>query len=182
MIEVEKMVKFEDTAAYEAFMVKLADQAVEDLGENDTENIFYLGDGFQLKVARLLSKNKAKLALKPRELGADFSHEIEVHFSLEEAADAERMMDVLLAGRTKLPTAQKRHDYLLDGVEIAAKHSDDWGYHAELEVMVEEESKVAAALWRIEEVAKRLGVRTMTKEEAAAHIKAELARKGVLQG
>lgn len=179
MIEVEKMVKFADGAAYDDFMAKLQQRGAQDLGENDTENTFYLGDGFQLKVAKLLSKNKAKLALKPRELGADFSHEIEVHFNLEEADAAERMMDVLLAGRTKLPTAQKRHDYMLDGVEIAAKYSDDWGYHAELEVMVEGEADVDDALLKIERVATILGVMTMTKEEAAAHIKKELARKGV---
>jgi adenylate cyclase class IV len=180
MIEVEKLAVLPDEAAYEAFIKSLINCGAKDLGQNDTENIFYLGDGYQLKVAKLLSKNKGKFALKPREFGDISSEEIEVHFSLDDADAAERMMDVLLASKKKLPTAQIRHDYLLDDVEIAAKYSDDWGYHVEFEQMVDTEGEIEMALKAIDNLAVKLGIQTMTKEEAGDHIRRELTRKGIL--
>jgi adenylate cyclase class IV len=180
MIEVEKLAMLSDESAYQAFIKNLIDYGAKDLGQNDTENIFYLGEGYQLKVAKLLSKNKGKFALKIRDFGDISSEEIEVHFSFDDANAAERMMDVLLSGRKKLPTAQIRHDYLLDDVEVAVKYSDDWGYHIEFEQMVDTEGEIEMALEAIDKLATRLDIQTMTKEEAGDHIRRELTRKGVL--
>lgn len=44
--------------------------------------------------------------------------------------------------------------------------------------MIEVENDIEAALETIAQLAKKLGVTTMTKEEARDHIQKELARKG----
>lgn len=180
MIEVEKLAILPDEAAFQLFVKNLVHRGAEDIGQNDTGNIFYLGDGYQLKVAKLFSKKKAKFALKLREFGDISSEEVEVHFSLDDAEAAERMMDVLLADKKKVPTEQTRHDYLLDGIEIATKYSDDWGYHIEFEQMVDNESDISRALEAIDRLAASLDIQTMTKEQAGDHIRRELTRKGVL--
>lgn len=178
MIEVEKLALFNE-ASHKALIQKLIALGATDLGENHTSSIFYLGNGYQLKVTAQHSKNKAKIALKPREFGADFSHEYEIVFSEDQIDTAEKMMDILMGRSPKIPTKQDRHDYLLEEVEIAVKYSADWGYHAEFEQIVEEPEEVDAALERIHAIAKKLGVTLLTKEEAAEKIKKELKRRGV---
>lgn len=179
MIEVEKIVTFQTKDEQDQFLKQVIDLGAKDLGENNTENIFYLADTYQLKVSKMLSKNKAKIALKSRELGADSGKEIEIHFPLEDAASAESIIDTLIPDRSKIPTEQSRHDFLLDDIEIAVKYSQDWGYHVELEQMVSEEEDIEGALERIEALAKKLKVSTLTVDEAKARISKELSRRGI---
>lgn len=178
MIEVEKLAIF-DEAGYKALTEKLVKLGAQDLGENHTSSIFYLGNGYQLKVTAQHSKKQAKIALKPREFGADFSHEYELTFSEDQVETAEKIMDQIMGRSPKIPTKQDRHDYLFEEVEIAVKYSDDWGYHAEFEQIVESKEEVDAALKHIDTIAKKLGMRLLTKEEAAEKIKKELARRGI---
>lgn len=175
MIEVEKIAVFSETT-YKDLRATLQDVA-EDLGQNNTSNIFYIGDTYQVKVATLHDQNRAKIALKSGDLADHSSEEYEVHFTAEEAPHAEKILDTLLKGIQKFPTTQQRHDYRLDGVEIALKFSDDWGYHAELEVMAKDQDAVAAALEKIEAVAKKLGLETLSKEEMKARIASILGSK-----
>ncbi len=179
MIEVEKIALLENETYHGQLLDRLASLKAKDLGENNTESIFYLGGNYHLKVSKLTSKNKAKIALKQSQYGDEFSHEFEVHFAAEDAASAEKIMDVLLADKPKVPTTQKRHDFLLDTVEIAVKYSDDWGYHVELEKLVESEADIALALNEIKSIAEKLFISVLSKEEAAAHIKRELVKRGI---
>ena len=178
MIEVEKLALF-DKASSKTLIQKLIDLGAQDLGENHTSSTFYLGNGYQLKVTTQHSKKQAKIALKPREFGADFSHEYELVFSEDQAKTAEKIMDILMGNSPKIPTKQDRHDYLFEEVEIAVKYSDDWGYHAEFEQIVHSNEEVDAALKHIDAIAKKLGATLLTKEEAAEKIKKELKRRGV---
>lgn len=63
---------------------------------------------------------------------------------------------------------QKRTNYEYQGVEIALKWSEDWGYHVEFEIMINDLSEKEAADALIREVAKTLSVPLMTEEEVAA--------------
>ena len=60
---------------------------------------------------------------------------------------------------------QKRHNFLYKGVEIAVKYSIDWGYHAELEIVINDARDKEIAETQIREVAEELGLRLMTDEE-----------------
>jgi hypothetical protein len=60
---------------------------------------------------------------------------------------------------------QKRDNYLYKGVEIALKWSVAWGYHMELEVVVNNKKKQLFAEKKIYSVADELGVKVMTNEE-----------------
>ena len=60
---------------------------------------------------------------------------------------------------------QKRTNYEYKGVEISLKWSEDWGYHAEFEIMVSDLSEKVSADIHIAEVAKDLSVTLMTEQE-----------------
>lgn len=46
-------------------------------------------------------------------------------------------------------TFQKRHNFIYKEVELALKFSDTWGYHLELEVVVNDLSQNKTQLWDI---------------------------------
>jgi adenylate cyclase class IV len=64
-----------------------------------------------------------------------------------------------------VPSSQKRHNYIYHGVELALKHSAEWGHHLELEVMIDDLAKKPEAEKLIEKVAGELGVQIMTDQE-----------------
>lgn len=65
--------------------------------------------------------------------------------------------------------SQQRHNFLFKGVEIAMKFSEDWGYHAELEIVVNKLVEKEDAEKRIRAVAKELGLNLMTEVELWEH-------------
>jgi adenylate cyclase class IV len=169
MIEVEKIAVF-DLATYKRLLTDLPKHGAKDLGDNHTENIFYIHDNYQLKVSKALSKNKAKIALKIKKLGAASSQEIELNFDLREASSAEKIIDSILPYTTKIPTTQTRRDYRLNEINIALKHSKDWGYHAEFEKVVTKPQDALRALAEIEKAASSLGLKVLSEKKEKDHI------------
>ena len=51
------------------------------------------------------------------------------------------------------------------GVELALKHTASWGYHMELEIVVNDISKKEKAERKVREVADKLGIKIMTEQE-----------------
>jgi adenylate cyclase class IV len=138
----------------------------EDLGDDDKDTYFFIFKDKLLKVVKNLSKGTGKVVLKLNKLGkgSDFE-EIEIPLKISEV---DRMADLFSA--LKLPAQlihndQKRHNFLYKGVEIAVKYSIDWGYHAELEIVIKDSGDKESAEVRIQEVAKELGLRLMTDDE-----------------
>lgn len=72
---------------------------------------------------------------------------------------------------------QKRTNYEYQGVEVALKWSEDWGYHVEFEIMIPGLSERESADARIHEAAVALSVPLMTEEEVAAFSAAVRAKK-----
>jgi hypothetical protein len=77
-----------------------------------------------------------------------------------------------------------RHNFRFQGVEIALKWSEAWGYHAEFEVLLDDSASDAdrdEASAQIVDVAFELGVTLMSEQEladfAAAFETAEQERK-----
>ncbi|MGI5825830.1 MAG: hypothetical protein ACOX50_00275 [Patescibacteria group bacterium] len=146
-------------------MAFLSEQG-EDLGEDDKDTYFFIFKDKFLKVVKNISKGTGKVVLKLNKLGkgSDFE-EIEIPLKINEV---DRMAD--LFSSLKLPAQlihndQKRHNFLYKGVEIAVKYSIDWGYHAELEIVINDARDKEIAETQIREVAEELGLRLMTDEE-----------------
>ena len=78
--------------------------------------------------------------------------------------------DSISAADQVISGTQKRTNYEYRGVEIALKWSEDWGYHAELEIMIPDLSEKEVADARITEVAKNLSISLMTEEEISTFL------------
>lgn len=177
MIEVEKIAIF-DEATYKQLPTKLKKLGAKDLGENHTENTFYLHSDYQLKVSSAISRGKAKIALKKKAIGDAAAEEVECQIMPQDTALAEKIIDFILPDVQKIPTSQQRHDFELHGVTLSLKYSEDWGFHVELEKLVDDESNIPAALDEINKVGSQIGVTPLTEAEEKAHIQHRLeARK-----
>lgn len=139
------------------------------LGSDDKEVSYYIFPDKLLKVVRNISKGTAKISLKLNTLGAGSSfHESEVHFPEDSFETMKNICNSISAPEQVISGTQKRTNYEYDGVEIALKWSEDWGYHAEFEIMISDLSQKESADARIREVARNLSVLLMTEEEVAA--------------
>lgn len=152
---------------------KYLDKNAKDLGEDDKDVYFFLLPDRITKAVNNVSRKSAKIVIKLNRIGrgtSDFE-EIEIPINPSDFDKAVKLFSALQFDQIQ-DSYQKRHNYLLDGVEIALKWTDSWGYHMELEIVVDDKSKKDAAEVKIRKVADRLGVRIMTEDELK-----EFARK-----
>jgi len=138
----------------------------EDLGEDDKDTYFFIFQDKLLKVVNNLSKKSGKIVLKLNKLGkgSDFE-EIEIPIVQDQVDRTAKLFELLNLPAQIIHNGQKRRNFVYQGVEIAMKYSDDWGYHAELEIVIGEPKEKEAAVIRIEEISKKLGLKLMTDEE-----------------
>lgn len=154
--------------AYNRLAEKLASEAAL-LGADDKEVSYYIFPDKLLKVVRNISKGTAKLSLKLTTLGAGSSfQEFEVPFPEDSFETMKSICENISTPDQVISGTQKRTNYEYKGVEIALKWSEDWGYHAEFEVMISDLSEKESTDARIREAAAALAVPLMTEEEVAA--------------
>ena len=154
--------------AYTALAERLAHDA-KLLGTDDKEVSYYIFPDKLLKVVRNISKGTGKLSLKLNTLGAGSSFkEFEVSFPEESFETMKHICENISAPDQVISGTQKRTNYEYQGVEIALKWSEDWGYHVEFEIMISGLSEKEAADARIKGVAEALSVPLMTEEEVGA--------------
>lgn len=154
--------------SYKALADRLAREA-KLLGVDDKEVSYYIFHDKLLKVVRNISQGTAKLSLKLNTLGEGSSfQEFEVPFPEESFETMKSIVDSISSPDQVISGTQKRTNYEYKGVEIALKWSEDWGYHAEFEIMISDLSQKETADARIVEVAKTLSVTLMTEEEVKA--------------
>lgn len=137
-----------------------------DLGEDNQDVYFFILTDKIVKVANKVSKNTAKIVIKLNRLGrgsSDFE-EIEIPVDSSNFDKAVKLFSLLPFDQTQ-KIFQKRHNYEYKGVELALKYSGSWGYHMELEIVVEDKSKKEEAEEKIKEVAKELGIKIMSEQE-----------------
>ena len=142
------------------------DKNAEDLGEDDKDVYFFLLPDKITKAVHNVSKKTSKIAIKLNRIGrgtSDFE-EIEIPINPSDFDKAVKLFSALPFNQIQ-NSYQKRHNYLLDGVEIALKWTDSWGYHMELEIMVDDKAKREDAESKIRKVAEKLGVQIMSEEE-----------------
>jgi len=163
LIEVERRAII-DEVKYNELADFLAREA-EDLGEDDKDVVFFVHADKLLKVVNNISKQTAKIVYKSNKIGNESAlEEIEVTIPPSEFEDAVKLFSTL-GHETKIPSFQKRNNYLYKEVEISLKYSDHWGYHLEMEVMIGDREQKDEALTKIEEVANGLGIKLMSNEE-----------------
>ena len=145
----------------ESFLVKNA----EDLGEDNKDSHFFIFPDKLLKVTDNVTKNNAKITLKLQKIGhgSDFE-EIEVYFSREDFEKTVRIFKII-GSKNYLYSYQNRHNYLYKNIEFALKYTESWGFHCELEIMVDFKDEVPKAVKQINKVALELGLRIMKDEE-----------------
>lgn len=142
------------------------DKNAEDLGEDDKDVYFFLLPDKITKATHNVSKKTAKIVIKLNRIGrgtSDFE-EIEISINPSDFDKAVKLFSALPFDQIQ-NSYQKRHNYLLEGVEIALKWTESWGYHMELEIVVDDKSKREEAEDNIRKVAEKLGVLIMSEDE-----------------
>lgn len=178
MYEIEHRAVLTETA-YDELSEKLEREATL-LGTDDKEVSYYIFPDKLLKVVRNVSEKSAKLSLKLTALGTGSSfQEFEVPFPEKSFETMKNICESISAPDQVISGTQKRTNYEYKGIEIALKWSEDWGYHTEFEIMVNDLSEKEAADTRIRDVAKELSVPLMTEEEVAAFSAEVRAKKKI---
>lgn len=137
----------------------------EDLGEDNKDTHFFLFPDKLLKVTDNITKNNSKITLKLQKIGLG-SHfeEIEVYFSPEDTKKIIRIFEII-GFKDHQYSYQSRHNYIYKDIEFALKYTASWGFHCEMEIMVDSTDKVAEATKNITLVASGLGMDIMTDNE-----------------
>jgi predicted adenylyl cyclase CyaB len=169
-IEVELRARF-DQDTHDKLVAHLT-QTAEDLGQDDKHIYFYVLPDQLLKVTDNIAAGTAKITLKESKIGQGSAFpETEFPIARGDIEAAVRIFNALGFKGAMHEAFNSRHNFRLDGVEIAVKWSEAWGHHAEFEVLLDndasEEAK-AEAVERIQSVATDVGVKLMTEQELAA--------------
>lgn len=166
-IEVELRARFNQTQ--HDYLISHLTAHGENLGTNNKHIYFYLLPNQLLKVVNNLSTASAKISLKENRIGqTSVFPETEMQIPQNEVPTAVAIFNQLGYADTMHEAYNQRHDFRFRGVEIAIKHSQAWGYHAEFELLLENNSDQTAidqAVERIHNVAAELGVTLMTDDE-----------------
>lgn len=147
-------------------MVAFLSNNGEDLGQDDKDVYFFIMPTKLLKVVDNVSFNSAKIVLKLNKIGhgSDFK-EIEILINRKDVKKTVELFKGLKLTDNIMRSFQQRRNFHYKGVEIAVKYSDVWGYHAELEILIDSLSKKGAAEDKINDIAKELSIKLMTDEE-----------------
>lgn len=141
-----------------------------DLGQDDKNVYFFTFPDKLLKVTNNTSKGTAKITGKLSKIGEGSGFE-EIEFSIAPAEVEKAVLLFKLFGFTEVHDSfQRRHNFEYKDVEIAIKHSKMWGYHAEFEIMIDDEMKKNEADSKILGVAGELGIELMTEDELKSFI------------
>ena len=164
MFEVEFRTKFEKEKYEE--LKKYLETHAENLGTDDKDCYYYILPDKLLKVVHNTSQNTAKISLKLNRIGegAVFP-ETEIFFPPSDFEMMRHLVDNLGLPAKVMHGPQQRVNYKYRDCEIALKWSDAWGYHMEIEQMIESREGQKEAESRIRAVADELGVTLMSEEE-----------------
>ncbi|MCU0667360.1 MAG: CYTH domain-containing protein [Patescibacteria group bacterium] len=169
-IEVERKA-FITKQQYNNLANKLLQLGAKDLGPNNTNTTFYITEKEQVKVQHQVSKGNAKMVWKSGGLvGKTSRQEIELVILPSEIAKANIFIERLLTNYKKYISNQLRHDYILNGLDIAIKYSDNWGYHLEIDKNVASDKHISKTLQCIEDLAKTLDIKLMSNQEEQKHL------------
>lgn len=164
MFEIEFRTKF-DSEKYKDLKAYL-DQHAENREEDNKDCYYYIFQDKLLKIVNNISKRNGKISLKLNRIGqGSVFPEIEFYFLPDQFDVACRLFKELALPAKVMHGPQQRINYKYRDCEIALKYSEVWGYHMEIEQVIDSKDKRFEAEARIREVADELGVILMSEEE-----------------
>lgn len=148
------------------------DKHAEKLGQDDKDCYFYIFPDKLLKIVNNISKKNAKISLKLNRLGKGVLFpEIEFYFPQEQFKNSIKLFNALSLPAKVIREKQKRINYKYKNCEIALKHSKSWGYHLEIEKIIDKKEKKQKAKSDIRKIAQEIGVKLMSEKEIKTFIK-----------
>ncbi len=142
------------------------DVNAEDLGQDDKDVYFFLHPQKVVKTVHNVSQQSAKIVLKTTRVGkgGHDTEEVEISIAPTDFESATRIFKALAFEQVQ-HSFQQRRNYMYKGVEIALKYSESWGYHIELEKMINDKTEQAKAEKLLHAIAEELGIKPMSPEE-----------------
>lgn len=151
---------------------KYLDNNAENLGEDNKDCYFYIFSDKLLKLVNNISKKTAKISLKLNRIGkGSLFPEFELYFYPKDFNSARSLFDAFLLPDKKMHDFQERINYCYKNCEIALKYSKTWGYHMEIEQVVDKKEKHKEVENHIRQIANELGVDLMSDKELKKFIK-----------
>ncbi len=145
---------------------KFLKEKAKDLGADNKDVYFFIMPDKLSKVVNNISKGDAKIVTKLNKIGqGDLFKEIEVTINKKDFEKAVKLFKSLDLTNNVMHSFQQRHNYLYKEVELALKYSEVWGYHLEMEIVINGLKKEKEAKKKLCSVAKELNVQIMTDEE-----------------
>ena len=135
------------------------------LGRDNKDTYFFLFSDKLLKVTNDLDKSSAKITLKLNKIGigSDFK-EIEIPIAPKDVEKTVKAFKHLGFDNNQY-SYQYRNNYTYKGIEVAVKYTQSWGFHVELEILIDGNEDKNKALSKIKAVAKELELKIMTDAE-----------------
>lgn len=142
-------------------------EKAENLGNDNKDTFFYIWPDKVIKVVENASTGKSKMALKPGRIGKQsYFHESEITILPNEVEQAKRFCETLEPEKV-MRAYQFRTNYKYKEVEIALKYTQSWGFHMELEIMIDDLAKQDQAVVTIKNIADELNIKLLSEEELA---------------
>ena len=136
------------------------------LGADDKYVVYYIYKDKLLKAVNNISKRNAKISLKMNKIGeGSVFPETEVKFSKNDYEKIKFILDTVTNPEKVMKGIQKRKNFIYKECEFAIKWSEEWGYHFEMEIIVNSEKEVQRAEDKLEELSKELNIKTLTEAE-----------------
>jgi predicted adenylyl cyclase CyaB len=125
---------------------------------------FFITKGFILKVTDDESHGKAKITLKLGDETKNILEEYEVNIPIDKVNDAVAMFQHLGFPQVN-KVYQQRTNFNHEDAVVSLKHTDDWGYHFEIEAMAKDEVEAKVKKEYLASICRELGVEYMTPEQ-----------------
>ncbi|MCX6753444.1 MAG: hypothetical protein NTV03_00030, partial [Candidatus Nomurabacteria bacterium] len=138
----------------------------EDLGQDDKDVIYYIYNDKLLKAVHNISKKNAKISLKMNKIGqGSVFPETEIYFGESEFSKIKFVLDNITNPEKVMGGIQKRRNFVYKGCELAIKWSKEWGYHFEIEKVVNDKDLIDDIERELEQITSELNIKIMTEDE-----------------
>lgn len=138
------------------------------LGDDNKDVVYYIYNNKLLKIVDNASKGNSKISLKMNKIGnGSVFPETEVIFSRKDFEKVKFILDTITNPEKIMTGIQKRKNFIYKNCEFAVKWSKYWGYHFEVEklVEVEDKEKIRQANNDLDSITKELNIKTMSDNE-----------------
>lgn len=164
MLEIEKR-GFLTEAEYNN-LLDFLEKNGQNLGADDKDVIYYIYPDKLLKLVKNISKGNTKISLKTNKIGeGSVFPETEVFFAKDDFDKLKIILDRIVQPEKVMEGIQKRRNFKYKDCELAVKWSKEWGFHFELELVVDSEAHIQVAENKLDEIAKELNIKIMTEQE-----------------